>query len=195
MADQTDPRQRGFAAFSIKPSKPPAASPPRRGIASAPPPKPSSLEPGPSTIPPSGAPTYQVESTSDTADHLSEQLASTIRSHPVAPRSTTQATLGTPRNHMRYVQFQVPPALSELLTRRAAEEDLVLGEVVMDALRAFDSYADATVGIRRRRRASTSVRRSALVRPSEADEIKAMADRLALTPSALIRTALDVYLR
>lgn len=95
---------------------------------------------------------------------------------------------------MRYIQFQVTPAVSDLLSKRADDEDLVLGEVVMDALRAFGAHPAVRPQGRRRRRSSTAVRRSILVRPDEADNVRAMADRLDYTPSALIRTALEHYL-
>jgi hypothetical protein len=95
---------------------------------------------------------------------------------------------------MRYVQFQVSPVVSDLLTRRAEGEDVVLGEVVMDALRHLEMHPLPVVSSRRRRRSSSAARRSILVRPQEADEISAMADRLGYTPSALIRTALEHYL-
>jgi hypothetical protein len=96
---------------------------------------------------------------------------------------------------MRYVQFQVSPALSELLTQRANEEDLVLAEIVMDALGAFtDRPASPTQRRRRRRSASAPVRRFALVSASEAEEVQKMAERFELTPSALIRAALENYL-
>ncbi len=95
---------------------------------------------------------------------------------------------------MRYVQFQIGPIVSELLTKRADDEDVVLGEVVMDALRAYDTHPVTATPARRRRRSATSVRRSVLIRPEEADDIKAMADRHGQTSSALIRAALEQYL-
>jgi hypothetical protein len=95
---------------------------------------------------------------------------------------------------MRYVQFQVSPVVSDLLTSRAQQEDVVLGEVVMDALRHLEMHPIPPVPGRRRRRSSTAARRSILVRPQEADDISAMAGRLGYTPSALIRTALEHYL-
>ena len=49
--------------------------------------------------------------------------------------------------------------------------------------------------VRRRRKGSTALRRSVLVRPAEAEEIKMSADQLGYTPSALIRAALEQYLR
>ena len=44
---------------------------------------------------------------------------------------------------MRYVQFQVAPHLSDLLSARAEQEDVVLGQVVIDAVRKFDALSDA----------------------------------------------------
>lgn len=95
---------------------------------------------------------------------------------------------------MRYVQFQVSPMISDLLTARAEQEDVVLGEIVLAAVRSFEQHAPVGSTPRRRRRASTTARRSVLIRPEEADEIQALAARVGYTPSALIRAALEEYL-
>lgn len=98
------------------------------------------------------------------------------------------------RHNMRYVQFQVSPVISDLLTARAEQEDVVLGEVVLDALRSFEARPPVHSVRRRQRRPSTAARRSVLVRPDEADEIQTLATQLGYTPSALIRASLEAYL-
>lgn len=113
---------------------------------------------------------------------------------PLFRAEKTRGRLGVQRHNMRYVQFQVSPALSDLLTARAEAEDVVLGEVVMDALRAFDAHPKGASTPRRRRRSNVTVRRSILVRPEEADQIKAIADQYGEKPSGLIRRSLELYL-
>jgi hypothetical protein len=102
--------------------------------------------------------------------------------------------LGTQRHRMRYVQFQLTAELSERLTSRAEAEDVVLGEVLMDAVRAHGERS-ADEPRRRRRREPVAVRRQVLLRPEEADRIAEFAGRSGETPSALIRRCLVEHLR
>jgi hypothetical protein len=83
--------------------------------------------------------------------------------------------------------------VSDLFSQRAEREDVVLGEIAMDAVRTFARQPQTTDG-RRRRRSATAVRRSVLLRPEEADEVREAARRAKLPSSALIRTALERYL-
>jgi hypothetical protein len=79
-----------------------------------------------------------------------------------------------------------------LLDERSRAEDLVLAEVVMDALHAI---GDQRPSLRRRRRTAIApVRRQIVVRDAEAEEIQALADKHSLTASALIRWALELHL-
>ena len=110
-----------------------------------------------------------------------------------APRLDGDRRLGTQRHRMRYVQFQLTPELSERLTARANTEDVVLGEVVMDAVRTYGNRP-AEEPRRRRRREQVAVRRSVLVRPEEANQIAEVAERCEETPSALIRRCLELHL-
>jgi len=195
-----DPRHKGFSEFSLRPSTvsadDPQDLPSRRGIAGPPPPKPTveapelPAVPADETVePPPSAPAVDVEWETVEPDAAAPpQVRRTDK--PAEPRQ-----LGVQRHHMRYVQFQASPTISDLLTARAEEEDVVLGEIVMDALRHLKTQPTPERSSRRRRRsAAGSVRRSVLIRPEEADEIRLMADDLGYTPSALIRTALELYL-
>ena len=198
MAETTDPRQRGFAAFSPRPQpvdsdEPGTAAPPRRGIAGPPPPKPASSPPlsvpdDDNTSDPS--PQEEVRPSPDprelAAVAVSARARRTSDTRPAPP-------LGSPRHNLRYVQFQCSPVVSDLFTERAEREDLVLGEIVMDAVRTFTRQPQPTDG-RRRRRSATAVRRSVLLRPEEADEVREAARKAKLPSSALIRTALERYL-
>lgn len=76
---------------------------------------------------------------------------------------------------------------------RASTEGVVLGEVVMDAVRAYGDRP-AEEPRRRRRRESVAVRRSVLLRPEEANRIAEVAERCEETPSALIRRCLELHL-
>lgn len=198
MSEQSDPRQRGFTAFSLQPSQAPApderpARPELRGIAGPPPSKPK--------VPPS----HPEDNQDKPAGGNSASSQATPKPRPASPQALdvqsrlnnlgTSRTLGSPRHHMRYVQFQVAPSLSDLLSARAEQEDVVLGQVVIDAVRKFDALSDTATSQRRRRRRTSAVRRSVLVRPVEADEIQAIAERHDFPPSALIRMALESYLQ
>lgn len=186
MADKDDPRQKGFG-IALRPD--PARNQGRRGIPGPPPAKPSIAQPAPEQPQPEPA---------AVATPLIEpgQNEAAGRGSTAGPKTLkgAQRLLGTARHNMRYVQFQATPAVSDLLTKRAEEEDLVLGEVVMAALRAMDTPPPTHPVVRRRRRSAAAVRRSILVRPEEAEEIGALADRLGYSPSALIRIALERYL-
>jgi hypothetical protein len=195
MADTpTDPRHRGFAAAVRPPA--PESTQPRRGIAGPPPSTPVITNIPPLDDEPTPASPTRTEPASARPGRLADTLGSqhllSVRTHPEHDRG--RGGLGVQRHNMRYVQFQVTPAISDLLTDRAETEDVVLGEVVMDALRAFDTKPTTATTFRRRRRGKTTVRRSILVRPEEADQIKTMADKHALTPSGLIRRSLEQYL-
>jgi hypothetical protein len=185
-----DPRRRGFAApvRPVKPDPPPT----RRGIAGPPPSKPVT------------APVLDAED-EPTAPESPKPSATgpvTVLPAPAALRAgqpspgaeQAKPVLGVQRHNMRYVQFQLSPVLSDLLTARAEAEDVVLGEVVMDALRAFDAQPKAAPTRRRRRRSNVGVRRSILVRPDEANQIKEMADQYGEKPSGMIRRCLEAYL-
>jgi hypothetical protein len=192
--ETTDPRQRGFAAFSPRPqpadSGEPAgtAAPPRRGIAGPPPPKPA-------PAPPRAVP--DDDKTSDSTPQEEGRSPTPSEPAPTRARRTSDARqtapLGSPRHNLRYVQFQCSPVVSDLFTQRAEREDVVLGEIAMDAVRTFARQPQTTDG-RRRRRSATAVRRSVLLRPEEADEVREAARRAKLPSSALIRTALERYL-
>lgn len=198
MSEQSDPRQRGFTAFSLQPPQAPAADerqarPELRGISGPPPTKPpvSRRQPGQDTQgEPSGgssASSQPIPRPRPASPHAQDRS----RSDDIGPGGR----LGSPRHHMRYVQFQVAPHLSDLLSARAEQEDVVLGQVVIDAVRKFDALSDTAKSQRRRRHRASAVRRSVLVRPVEADEIKAIAGRHGFTSSALIRMALESYLQ
>jgi hypothetical protein len=101
---------------------------------------------------------------------------------------------GAPKEPSRYIQFQVAAHVSDLLDRRADEDDLVLGEVVMDAIRAFNASGPPAGTARRRRRTRNPVRRSVLVRSGEAREVETVAAQHGLSQSGLVRTALESYL-
>lgn len=198
----TDPRHKGFSGFALRPApQPPAETseplPPRRGIAGAPPPKPTLTTPDlpparEENVPP--VPTAAIAAPLDLLRETTGPATPLSRGERQPKEPTGPRPLGVPRHHMRYVQFQVSPVISDLLTTRAQAEDLVLGEVVMDALRHLEAHPAPGSSGRRRRRAGTSARRSILVRPQEADEIRSMAERLGYTPSGLIRNALEHYL-
>lgn len=191
-----DPRRRAFGAVTASPPQTAPEPPVRRGIATPPPPKPlmrdktvaEPVMPAPDT----DRERQGVPVVSNTPASPSLPVLSPAQAVPGgAPKA-----FGVQRHRMRYVQFQVSPFTSEQLTARADAEDVVLGEVVMDALRAFDASPVVAPLARRRqrRRPGTSVRRSILVRPEEADQVKTMADQYADTPSAFIRRCLELYL-
>lgn len=91
------------------------------------------------------------------------------------------------------MQIQLTPKMSEHLTTRAQTEGVVLGEVVMEAVR---SYGPQPVDDprRKRRQEAVAVRRSVLLRPEEANLIAEVAEQSAETPSALIRRCLERHL-
>lgn len=174
-----DPRHRGFASFQVGSGN---VTPARRGIAAPPPKKPEAI-----TTP----------ATERNGDDLGDRR---LTARPVRQlgfpnqEDPEQRILGTPRHRMRYIQFQVSSSLSDLLSKRAAEEDVVLGEVVMEAVRSFNVPKPEVVLRRRRRSAMVPVRRQVLVRVTEAEEVQTLAEQFRLTPSALIRSALEEYL-
>jgi hypothetical protein len=214
MPEPSDPRQRGFAIATPRPTPatPAEPEPPGpsglRGIASPPPPKPTRVvRPMPvSEATTSGSPLEAPDPVA--ADPLPSMPSSRrfeedppaadpapIVSSPRRRVTRGEGTFGTPRYNRRYVQFNCSRVVSDLLDEKAQEEDLVLGEVVLDAIRALEDKPATAVPVRRRRRTtSTSVRRSMLVLPDEADWIKQVADRRKTTPSALARLALEEYL-
>jgi hypothetical protein len=195
----SDPRHKGFAGFSLRPSARPQAEtpevqPPRRGITGPPPPKPTiPLADLPASRPVRAPALSSAESPIEREPEV-QNPASLPPKGGLPKEPSRTRLLGVQRHHMRYVQFQVSPVISDLLTKRAQEEDIVLGEVVMDALRHLQAHPTSASAGRRRRRAGTSARRSILVRPQEAEEIGSMAEQFEYTPSALIRRALEVYL-
>lgn len=195
MPDATvDPRRRGFSA-PLRPVQP-AQTVARRGITGPPPPKPvTPAAPAPDDESTGARPAWQhpAESVTSSALVTPSPPASPV-TQPPSRVEDTRTRLGVQRHNMRYVQFQVSPVLSDLLTARAEAEDVVLGEVVMDALRAFEAQSKPAVTLRRRRRSNVTVRRSILVRPEEADQIKAMANQYSEKPSGLIRRSLESYL-
>jgi hypothetical protein len=83
--------------------------------------------------------------------------------------------------------------MSERLTMRAQTEGVVLGEVVMDAVRTYGSQPVEDQR-RRRRQEPVAVRRSVLLRPEEASQISEVAAENAETPSAMIRRCLERHL-
>lgn len=107
--------------------------------------------------------------------------------------SDDNSSFGSPRGNLREVQFYISPQLSDALTARADHEDLVLAEVVMAAVRDLPRDEHPGVPLRQRRR-GMSVRRAAVVRPNEADQVHDIATELGITTSALIRSALERYL-
>lgn len=187
-----DPRRRGFSS----PVR--AGEESRRGIALPPPPKPTVtlVEDDPAEA---------VDSTDDTATAPQEPAAAgPARPNPKRPARQAEGSrsapvqpgtsrLGTQRHRLRYVQIQLTSEMSERLTTRAQTEGVVLGEVVMDAVRAYGPQP-VDDPRRKRRQESVAVRRSVLLRPEEANLIAEVAEQCGETPSALIRRCLERHL-
>ena len=185
-----DPRRRGFAS----PVRSDEGQ--RRGIALPPPPKPTVAPVADEPAEPAGDP--DAAASPEPAAAVPARLKpkrpvqQAQRPRP-APPQTELPRLGTQRHRLRYVQVQLTPEMSERLTTRAQTEGLVLGEVVMEAVRSYGAQPVEDPR-RRRRQEAVAVRRSILLRPEEANLIAEVAEQCAETPSALIRRCLDRHL-
>jgi len=175
-SDEPDPRTLGFAV-ALQPT---ATQP--RGVRSAPPPRPEITPPPP---PPP-------ERSGDTPGESTRRTRPTSAKRQQAGEATTY---GTRRHGRVYVQVLLGPATSSRLDRKAETEDVVLGEILMDAVHSFVDQPHGLEQRRRRRRhIEHGTRRAILILPDEAGEIAQLARQLGLNGSALMRAALEAYL-
>lgn len=132
-----DPRRRALGHFKPRPPEPSASPAGLRSMTGPPPAKPPAI---------------------DLAEQTHERQHRRPRSVGGAPASVTRRTprrevdstgdspFGSARRNLREIQFFVSPQLSGALSDRAEHEDVVLGEVVMAAVRRLPVLVGAVGG-------------------------------------------------
>src|SRR6202011_3522793 len=101
---------------------------------------------------------------------------------------------GTRRGNLVYIQTALSPTLADALHQRAQAEDVVLGEILMAAVRTLIDGEDGPPPAKRRRRGATPVRKDIGLLPNEAADIYQAATDAGYLPSAFMRLALENYL-
>lgn len=184
MSPTHDPRTEGLGL---------ALRPPVRATSIAPPPRTPIPEPSTDPAEPETAPkpTPVIEPPKDPKPATTSVVIDRPVNTPEEPR------VGSRRGGSIQVATSIPYAVADALAARAADQDVTIGSVVVEAIRAHAPDVTADVPPRPRRSGKTTVRQF-LVSPTDAEQLALYLDRVPaserMTVSLLLRHCLTRHL-
>ena len=190
-SQQDDPRTEGLGL---------ALRPPVRAASVAPPPRrpvPQSTENDPPPTPPAPVTVTDAPALVSDREQAPPPVVDADPSITAEVDPDAEPRVGSRRGGSIQVATSIPYPVADALAEKAAFEDVTIGSVVADAVRAYGATVTSEVPPKPRRTGKTTVRQF-LISPADAEQLARYLDRVPaterMTVSLLLRHCLTRYL-